>query len=264
MFGKRRMRTIILLILLATAASAASAVAGEPPSSSGGSEDLAYFTVPPAPTIISVTPGSGTLMGGTVVTITGTNLSGATNVTFGAAAATALTVLDDSAVTCQTPASPAGNVDVVLTAPGGTDTASGAYTYVPAPVVTSTLTAAGTVGQAFFYQITASDAPTSYAASGLPAGLTIDWATGVISGMADAGGSWSVTIAAANAGGSGYATLVLTIAADQGTAAYSSNDWSGGGCGSGGGLAALVIMAFGLCARRCCLTGVIMPRGMGR
>jgi hypothetical protein len=41
-------------------------------------------TVPPAPAATSVSPATGTTRGGTAVTITGTNLTGATAVTFGA------------------------------------------------------------------------------------------------------------------------------------------------------------------------------------
>ena len=42
---------------------------------------------------------------------------------------------------------------------------------VPVPVISSATTAAATVGTAFSYQITASNTPTSYAATGLPGGL---------------------------------------------------------------------------------------------
>ena len=42
-----------------------------------------------------------------------------------------------------------------------------------APVITSATTASGTVGTAFSYQITATNTPTSYGATGLPAGLSV-------------------------------------------------------------------------------------------
>jgi hypothetical protein len=53
-----------------------------------------------------------------------------------------------------------------------------------APIITnSPLTAAGTVGTAFSFTITASSSPTSYSATPLPAGLvTINTATGAITG----------------------------------------------------------------------------------
>jgi hypothetical protein len=85
------------------------------------------------------------------------------------------------------------------------------------PVITSSSTANGTVGQAFSYQITASGSPTSYNATGLPAGLNINTGNGLISGTPTAAGSSSVTITAANSYGTGSASLSLTISA-SGTA----------------------------------------------
>src|SRR5437763_904871 len=85
----------------------------------------------------------------------------------------------------------------------------------PKPVITSPLTATGQVGVAFSYQITATNSPTSYGATGLPSGLTVNTSTGLISGTpavgTDAASPYSVTISATNAGGTGSATLTLTI-----------------------------------------------------
>jgi PKD repeat protein len=79
------------------------------------------------------------------------------------------------------------------------------------PVITSALSASGSVGSAFTYQIAASNNPTSFNASGLPAGLSVNSSTGMISGTPTAAGTSSVTISATNAGGTGTATLVLTM-----------------------------------------------------
>src|SRR2546425_4939975 len=46
------------------------------------------------------------------------------------------------------------------------------------PVVNSAGTATGQVGVAFSYQITATNSPTSFGASGLPAGLSVNTTTG--------------------------------------------------------------------------------------
>src|SRR5438552_11203519 len=85
----------------------------------------------------------------------------------------------------------------------------------PKPVITSPTTATGQVGVAFSYQITATNSPTSYGATGLPSGLSVNTSTGLISGTpaagTDAGSPYSVTISATNAGGTGSATLTLTI-----------------------------------------------------
>ena len=56
------------------------------------------------------------------------------------------------------------------------------------PAITSPLTASGTVGVAFSYQITASNNPTSFNATGLPAGLSVNTTTGLISGTPTAAG----------------------------------------------------------------------------
>jgi len=80
-----------------------------------------------------------------------------------------------------------------------------------APVITSALTATGTAGTGFSYTITASNNSTSYNATPLPAGLSINTTTGVISGQPTTAGTTNLTISATNAGGTGSATLALTI-----------------------------------------------------
>ncbi len=84
---------------------------------------------------------------------------------------------------------------------------------VPAPVITSPTSAGGTTGSAFSYTITASNSPTSFNATGLPAGLSVNTGTGVISGTPTSAGTSTVTISAKNSGGTGTATLTLTISA---------------------------------------------------
>ncbi len=57
----------------------------------------------------------------------------------------------------------------------------------PGPLITSLTSAAAVEGQAFAYQIVALNAPTSYGATGLPAWLSVDPGTGLVSGVAPAG-----------------------------------------------------------------------------
>src|SRR5205807_10323893 len=86
---------------------------------------------------------------------------------------------------------------------------AGAYRFAGGtlpPVITSAGTATGTVGQAFSYQITATNSPTSFGATGLPAGPSVNAGTGLMSGTPTAARTSSVTLSAANAGGTGTAT----------------------------------------------------------
>ena len=110
----------------------------------------------------------------------------------------------------------AGSTSVLLGATNGTGTGTATLSVTiaagtAAPVVSSALTASGTVGTAFTYTITASNSPTSFSASPLPAGITRTGAT--LSGTPTAAGSTSVTLGATNATGTGNATLTVTIAA---------------------------------------------------
>jgi hypothetical protein len=81
-----------------------------------------------------------------------------------------------------------------------------------APVISSTLTATATRGSAFSYQIAADSSPSSYNATGLPGGLSINTSNGTISGTPNvAAGTFNVTISAINTTGTGTATLVLVL-----------------------------------------------------
>ncbi len=82
---------------------------------------------------------------------------------------------------------------------------------VPVPTVTSAGTASVGVGHLFSYQVTASNNPTSFSASGLPDGLSINSSTGVIIGRPTLTGVFPVTLTATNSGGTGSANLTLTV-----------------------------------------------------
>lgn len=83
---------------------------------------------------------------------------------------------------------------------------------VGTPVITSATTATATVGTTFTYLVTASNTPTSYNVSALPAGLSFDATTHEIGGTPTTAGTFSVTLSANNSGGTGASvTLTLTI-----------------------------------------------------
>jgi hypothetical protein len=113
-----------------------------------------------------------------------------------------------------------GTFTVTVTAGNSTGTSTNALTILiyngpaPAPVITSALTATGSVSASFNYQITATNSPTSFFAIGLPSGLLFDPASGRIFGIPSATGNFAVTIRASNNGGTGNATLALNIGSE--------------------------------------------------
>jgi hypothetical protein len=85
-------------------------------------------------------------------------------------------------------------------------------TSTDAPQITSADQATATKNQVFNYLITASALPTSFAAEGLPKGLDIDTATGLISGTAeDNVGTFTVTVSATNSVGTATQNVTLTL-----------------------------------------------------
>ena len=116
-----------------------------------------------------------------------------------------------------TPNVTAGTFIVTLSATNstGTGTATLVITLSAAPIITSTLTGTATRGTAFTYQIAADSSPASFNATGLPGGLSINTATGLISGTPNvAAGTFNVTMTAINVTGTGTATLVIALNAD--------------------------------------------------
>ena len=94
----------------------------------------------PVPTITSFTPTSA--LTGATVTISGTDFTGATVVSFGGTVASTYTVTNPTTITATVGSGTSGSVSV--TSPGGTATKTG-FTYIPpAPVISSfTPTSAG-------------------------------------------------------------------------------------------------------------------------
>src|SRR5437667_7812117 len=81
----------------------------------------------------------------------------------------------------------------------------------PKPKITSPTTGSGTVGVPYSYQITADQTINTWGAAPLPAGLTVNTSTGLISGTPTTAGTYSITLSATNGNGTGTATLTLTI-----------------------------------------------------
>ena len=106
-----------------------------------------------------------------------------------------------------------GSFNATVTATNGTGTGNQVLTIsttLGPPVINSAATTNSVVTVPFSYQITAANAPTSFGASGLPGGLSVNTGTGLISGIPTQTGSFTATISAANAIGGGTQSLVFT------------------------------------------------------
>jgi hypothetical protein len=108
--------------------------------------DYTYMGI--GPTVTAVSPNDGRLAAGTSVTITGTNfVKGATNVHFGTAAATSVTVVNPTTITAKSPAG-TGAVNIVVATGEGKSpiTPADVFTYQGVPTVTGVSPSAGPQG----------------------------------------------------------------------------------------------------------------------
>jgi hypothetical protein len=99
---------------------------------SEGADTLAsayFYSVNPFPGISTVTPPSGTMDGGTRVSITGSSVVGVTSVTFGGVAGTGLDIVSPTELSVTTPAGSVGSVDVTASNSTGGITIPDGYEY---------------------------------------------------------------------------------------------------------------------------------------
>jgi CSLREA domain-containing protein len=175
-----------------------------------------HFTYVAAPTITQVSPSAGPVSGATSVTITGTNFTGATAVSFGTTAATSFAVNGDTSITAVAPAGSAGTVDITVTSVGGTSAASSAdqFTYAAVPTITQISPASGLVSGGTPVTVTGTNfiggqTSVAFGASTIAASsVTVNSAT-----------SLTVTSPAQAAG-----TIDITVTTPGGTSATSSAD----------------------------------------
>jgi len=222
---------------VATAGTAQVTVRNPPPG--GGTSNVATFTINnPAPTTSSISPTCATAGGAQfTLTVNGTNFVPTSTVKWNATTLATTFVSSTqltATVTAALIATPGtASINVVNPAPGGGTSNAQTFTIAATPVITSPLTACGTVGVAFSYTITATNNPTSFNASPLPAGLSVNTSTGVISGTPTATGTTNVTITASNGAGpcntSAQQTLVITISSRPTISSLNPNCAAAGG-----------------------------------
>ena len=186
----------------------------------GSATPITDIWATPGPTVTVTNPGTQTAAVGTSASLQmHATASDGGAVTYAATGLPAGLTISSAGLISGTPTS-AGTSMVTVTAAeasGTSGTATFTWTVSPQPVivtVTSPGDQTGMVGTAASLQIhaTASDGGTvTYAATGLPAGLTISSA-GLISGTPTSAGTSMVTVTAAEASGtSGTATFTWTV-----------------------------------------------------
>ena len=104
------------------------------------------FTFVPVAVLTSMTPAEGLVAGGTVVTLTGSGFTDATDVTFDGVSATDVAVVSDTEITAVSPAHVAATVDVMVLSPGGDSAPLGfEFTIVAAASITGIAPSSGPV-----------------------------------------------------------------------------------------------------------------------
>jgi hypothetical protein len=157
------------------------------------------YTFVAAPTITNLSPATGPAAGGNTITITGSDLSSATAVNFGASSATILTNTATT-ITVTAPPHAAGATDVQVSAIGGpsANTAADDYLYVAAPTLSNALPALGPVGGGISVTISG---------TGFVAGATVSFG-GVLGTVTSSTATQIVAIAPPH--GAGVVDIIVT------------------------------------------------------
>ena len=183
-------------------------------------------TYPQAPAISAVSAASGGLTSATLSTTvnpnglaTTVNFEYGTDITYGSVTSNqSLGGLASTPLIGTLSGLKSGTVyhyRVVARSAAGTSTSADA-TFITdasssAPGIISPTKAVGTINVPFLYQIAAVNNPTSYSATGLPPGLSLNTVSGLISGIPVQIGTFNAGISASNSWGAGSIIVAFTI-----------------------------------------------------
>ncbi len=187
-----------------------------------------------APAVRSVAPEAGPLAGGTTVTVNGSGfVTGATAVTIGGVAATAVVVTNGNWLTAVTPAGSAGPKDVVVTTPGGSATLAGGFTYLAAPTVSGVTPGSGPPAGGTTVTITGSGFvayTTTVTIGGVAAAGVLVGSAGSLTAITPAGTAGAKVVVVTTPGGAATLTGGFTYLAAPTVSgvAPGSGPWGGG------------------------------------
>jgi Regulator of chromosome condensation (RCC1) repeat/IPT/TIG domain len=161
----------------------------------GGAQSLAYG---PFANVTGVAPTTGSSAGGTVVSISGNDLTGATAVKFGSVDATSFTVNSETSITAIAPPHITGSVDVAVTTPLDTSLTGPAdhFSYLSPPVIAKILPKSGPAGTTVTISGKYFDGATTVDfGSVAAAGFTVNSPTSIVAvAPAEAAGKVDVTV----------------------------------------------------------------------
>ncbi len=181
--------------------------------------DVFTYTAAAAPTVTNVNPNSGPVAGGTSVTITGTDFTGVSAVSFGTTPAASYTFVNATTIDAASPAAAgAGPVDVRVTTAAGTSPINQpgdvfTYTAAAAPTVTGVDPNSGPVAGGTSVTITG---------TGFTGTTVVDFGTIAVASFSVNGAGTQITTASPSAAGQG--AVDVTVTTPNGTSPTSPSD----------------------------------------
>lgn len=162
------------------------------------------YTYDPSPSLSSISPGSGTTAGGTVITLIGSGFRAGATVQFATTEATAVTVVSPTQLQATTPARPLGVVTVrVRNDDGQSASLVRAFRFVPPPTLTQLSPAEGDVTGGTVVRLTGTQftARSTATFGGVPAQAVAFVDPTTLDAVAPAGAAGLVDVAVHNANG---------------------------------------------------------------